>query len=106
MTTKESPLHASFKKLSLEKGVADTLYSPRFDGIYCRVMKTDTAARAIRRGLDLTAAFFNSREIAAQLHMPYLKLCLGVLASRLEEHPATGLYGERLQGDPPRHRGG
>ena len=81
MTTKESPLHASFKRFSLEKGVADTLYSPRFDGIYCRVMKTDTAARAIRRGLDLTAAFFNSREIAAQLHMPYLKLCLGVLAS-------------------------
>ena len=44
-------------------------------------MKTDAAERAIRRGLDLMAAFGNSREIAAQLHIPYLKLFIGVLAS-------------------------
>lgn len=81
MTTQESPLHRHFKALSIEKGVLDTLYSPRFDGIPCRVMKTDTAERAIRRGLDLWAALGNSREIAAQLHLPYLKLFLGVLAS-------------------------
>ena len=81
MTTKESPLHSHFKKLSLEKGVTDTLYSTRFDGLGCRVMKTDAAERAIRRGLDLMAAFFNSREIAAQLHIPYPKLFIGVLAS-------------------------
>ena len=59
----------------------DTLYSERFDGLPCRVMKTDAAARAIRRGLNLPAAFVNSREIAAQLGIPYLKLFLGVLAS-------------------------
>ena len=81
MTTKESPLHHYFKNLSIEKGVTDTLYSPRFDGLPCRVMKTDAAERAIRRGLDLMAAFGNSREIAAQLHIPYLKLFIGVLAS-------------------------
>jgi len=81
MTTKESPLHARFKQLSLEKGVTDTLFSTRFDGIPCRVMKTDAAARTIRRGLDLPAAFVNSREIASQLHVPYFKLFLGVLAS-------------------------
>jgi NAD(P)H-dependent flavin oxidoreductase YrpB (nitropropane dioxygenase family) len=44
-------------------------------------MKTDAAERAIRRGLDLPAAFFNSREITAQLHIPFLKLFIGVLAS-------------------------
>jgi enoyl-[acyl-carrier protein] reductase II len=81
MTTKESPLHDHFKKLSIEKGVMDTLYSTRFDGLGCRVMKTDAAERAIRRGLDLPAAFFNSREITAQLHIPFLKLFIGVLAS-------------------------
>ena len=81
MTTKESPLHSRFKELSIEKGVMDTLYSSRFDGIPCRVMNTDAAARAIRRGLNLPAAFVNSREIAAQLHLPYLKLFLGVVAS-------------------------
>jgi len=81
MTTKESPLHSRYKELSIEKGVMDTLYSSRFDGLPCRVMKTDAAARAIRRGLNLPAAFVNSREIAAQLGIPYLKLFLGVLAS-------------------------
>jgi len=81
MTTKESPLHANFKRLSIEKGVADTLASPRIDGIPCRVLKTETALKAERRGLDLIAAFFNSREIAAQLHVPYLKLFVGVMAS-------------------------
>lgn len=81
MTTKESPLHDTFKKLSLEKDVTDTLYSKRFDGIFCRVMKTDAAERAIQRGLNLPAAFFTSREIAKQIHLPYFKLFLGVLAS-------------------------
>jgi len=81
MTTRESPLHARFKDLSREKGVTDTLFSTRFDGIPCRVMNTDAAARAIRRGLNLPAAFVNSREIASQLHVPYFKLFLGVLAS-------------------------
>ncbi|OPY09896.1 MAG: Nitronate monooxygenase [Syntrophaceae bacterium PtaB.Bin095] len=81
MTTKESPLHGNFKKLSLEKDVTDTLYSKRVDGIFCRVMKTDAAEKAIRRGLDLPAALVNSREVAAQMNMPYLKLFVGILAS-------------------------
>lgn len=81
MTTKESPLHGNFKQLSIEKGVDDTVASPRIDGIPCRVLKTDAARRAIRRGLDLPAALVNSRVIAAQLRLPYLKLCLGVMAS-------------------------
>lgn len=81
MTTKESPLHAAYKKLSLEKDVYDTLFSKRFDGILCRVMATDAAKRAIKRGLNLPAAFLNSQEIAKQVNIPYFKLFLGVLAS-------------------------
>jgi enoyl-[acyl-carrier protein] reductase II len=81
MTTKDSPLHGNFKKLSIEKDVTDTLYSTRIDGIYCRVLKTEPAAKQIRKGLDLFAAFFNSQDIAKQLHMPYLKLMIGILAS-------------------------
>jgi enoyl-[acyl-carrier protein] reductase II len=81
MTTKESPLHENFKKLSLEKGVSDTLYSKRIDGLFCRVMETETAHKAVRRGLDLPAAFFNAREIATMLHLPFFKLFIGVLLS-------------------------
>jgi enoyl-[acyl-carrier protein] reductase II len=81
MTTKESPLHENYKKLTMEKDVYDTLFSKRFDGILCRVMKTDAAKRAIKKGLSWPAAFFNSRDIAAQVGMPYLKLFIGVLLS-------------------------
>jgi enoyl-[acyl-carrier protein] reductase II len=81
MTTKESPLHDNYKKMAMEKEVYDTLFSKRFDGILCRVMKTDAAKRAIKRGLSLPAAFFNSQEIAKQVNVSYFKLFLGVLAS-------------------------
>jgi len=81
MTTKESPLHENFKQLSLEKNINDTLHSTRFDGIYCRVMDTKAARKAIKKGLNLPAAFFNSREITRQMEIPFLKLLIGVLAS-------------------------
>ena len=65
----------------MEMDVTDTLYSSRFDGIPCRVMKTEAARKAIARGLDLPAAFFTSRDIAKQIDLPYFKLFLGVMAS-------------------------
>ena len=81
MTTKESPLHKNYKDLSLKKDVTDTLYSKRFDGLYCRVMKTDTAERAEHKGLDLPAAFVNAQDVAKQLRLPFSKLFIGVILS-------------------------
>jgi enoyl-[acyl-carrier protein] reductase II len=81
MTTKESPLHKNYKELSVNKDVTDTLYSKRFDGLYCRVMKTKTAERAEHKGLDLPAAFVNAQDVAKQLHLPFAKLFAGVLLS-------------------------
>jgi len=76
MTTKESPLHENYKKLTQEKDVYDTLFSKRFDGILCRVMKTDAAKKALKTGLNWPAAFFNSQDIAKQMNLPYFKLFL------------------------------
>ncbi|PKN67241.1 MAG: enoyl-ACP reductase [Deltaproteobacteria bacterium HGW-Deltaproteobacteria-12] len=81
MTTKESPLHEVYKKLSIEKDVTETMFSTRFDGILCRVLETPAAQRAFKKGLDLPAAFFNSQDIARQMEMPYGKLMLGILLS-------------------------
>ena len=84
MTTKESPLHENFKQLSIEKDVYDTLFSKRFDGLWCRVLDTDAARKAIKRGLNpiqLLKAIPNSRYIAQMLKLPYWKLFLGVMAS-------------------------
>ncbi|HQB14645.1 MAG TPA: nitronate monooxygenase, partial [Syntrophales bacterium] len=84
MTTKESPLHSNYKELSLQMEVTDTLYSKRFDGIWCRVLKTKAAENALRKGVDLPAAFINSRDVARQMKMPYWKLFIGILASGYE----------------------
>ena len=84
MTTKESPLHKNFKDLSIELDVTDTIYSKRVDGIWCRVLKTKAAERAIKKGVDLPAAFVNSKDVARQMKMPYLKLFIGILASGLD----------------------
>ncbi len=81
MTTRESPLHNKYKELSINKSALDTIFSSRFDGIPCRILKTKAALRAVRKGLDLPAALVNSREIARQLNLPYFKLFLGTLAS-------------------------
>jgi len=82
--TKESPMHDNYKRLTLEKQVYDTIYSTRFDGLGCRVLDTESARKAVSMGLNLrkmVEALFNSKEIAAQLKLPYLKLFIGVLAS-------------------------
>ncbi len=84
MTTQESPLHETYKNLSIEKSVYDTVYSTRFDGLGCRVLDTKAARKAIRESLNLKKlieALPNSMDIARQLHLPYFKLFLGVMAS-------------------------
>jgi enoyl-[acyl-carrier protein] reductase II len=81
MNTRESPVHEAMKRRAREADVHATVYSSRFDGQPCRFMRTRAALRAIRRGLDLKRAAFNSREIARMLEVPYVKLAVGVLAS-------------------------
>lgn len=81
MTTEESPLHDYFKELSIEKGIEDTLYSTRFDGIPCRVVDNPGGRKALKKGLDLPMAFVNSKDIAKMLKLPYFKLLLGTIAS-------------------------
>jgi enoyl-[acyl-carrier protein] reductase II len=79
MTTKESPLHENYKKLALEKGVYDTLYSVRFDGLPSRMMKTDAAYKQLKRGLKLFAAFGNAADIARNLNLPFFQMFVDTL---------------------------
>jgi enoyl-[acyl-carrier protein] reductase II len=44
-------------------------------------MDTAGARRSHKRGLDFVGAFFHSRGIARQLHLPYFKLMVGILSS-------------------------
>lgn len=81
MTTKESSLHANFKEMSIKKDIYDTLYSTHFDGIPCRLIDNPAARKALKRRLNLPAAFFNARIIASQMKMPFFKLFVGVMFS-------------------------
>ncbi len=77
--TKESPLHKKTIEAQLKSGIEDTIYSNRFDGIYCRVLKTKSAQKAIRKGMSLPHAALESYKIAKMMNMPYFKLAIGVM---------------------------
>jgi len=84
MTTKESPLHSNYKKLSIEKDIGDTIFSDRFDGMMCQMMKTPAAEREAKEAINLWKVFKNSRVIAQELHQPYLKLVFMVIRSGVQ----------------------
>ncbi|SIT50367.1 conserved hypothetical protein [Paraburkholderia piptadeniae] len=65
----ESPLHAHAKDTAISKSVADTLYSPNFDGIPCRVMDTRAARKRARRAISFIEAVPGALASAAQLGM-------------------------------------
>jgi len=110
MSTIESPVHERAKRFAVETDSDGTVYSVRFDGQPCRVMRSAAAERAMHRGLDLKRALFASREIAVAMQVPHWKLALGVLASgwkntRQLAHLATAFRAFRLateEGDETR----
>jgi enoyl-[acyl-carrier protein] reductase II len=77
--TKESPVHVNSKNLTLKHGMEDTIYSDRFDGLYCRVLKTPQAENGIRRGMSFPRAFMASLKISQKLKMPWIKVLIGSL---------------------------
>ena len=81
MNTRESPIHNHCKELAIEKGSDDTVFTTRFDGQPCRVMKAPGSKRAIKKGLALGKAFFASREVAKMMGINHMKMAAGVTAS-------------------------
>ena len=77
--TKESPVHDNAKDHTLEKGIEDTIYSNKFDGLYCRMMKTASAEKAIKKGMHLPRAVMASVAISKLLRIPWFKLALGTV---------------------------
>jgi enoyl-[acyl-carrier protein] reductase II len=77
--TKESPVNDLTKKAQIEACIDDTMYSDRFDGLWCRVLKTPTAEKAIRKGMNLPGAAVASFSIARDMKLPWLKLFIGIM---------------------------
>ena len=79
-TTKESPVHERTKQAHLAATVEDTLYSNRFDGLWCRVLKSPSAEKSIRQGMNLFRAAIVGPKIAKSLNLSVVKVMLGMLA--------------------------
>lgn len=92
--TKESPVHMNTQKKQLESGIQDTIYSNRFDALWCRVLKTPNAEKVIKRGRNLPKGFLASFAIAKSLGMSWFGLAASILTGKKgeksESAPATG----------------
>lgn len=78
--TKESPVHAAAMQKQLELGIEDTIYSNRFDALYCRIMKTPSAEKAVKDGRNLMKGFMASFDIAKSLDLSWMKLATSILS--------------------------
>jgi len=77
--SQESPIHENTKRTVLSKSIEDTLYTPKFDGMDCRVMKTTRAEQMSKRPINPVRAFKNSFRLAEQMRLHWLKLFFGAL---------------------------
>jgi len=79
-TTTESPLHDITKKAHVDASVDDTLFSNRFDGLWCRVLNTPSSRKSIKQGMNLFKAALVGPRIAKDLNLPLMKVMLGIMA--------------------------
>ncbi len=72
--SRESPLHANTKQMVVEKRIDETIYSANFDGLPCRVMRTETAIQLTKKPLGLFTALRRALSVAREMKMPISKL--------------------------------
>lgn len=71
MLTKESRLHDSYKQMCLKASEQDTIYSDRFDGMPCRMLKTKTAAKLAKRRLPLLDMLSGTMKMKGELGLSW-----------------------------------
>lgn len=79
--TQESPVHKNTKDMIVQKQVEETIYSPNFDSIPCRVMKTPSAEKATAKPLSPLRAIWLSLKAARAMN----KSIPGILKSMLKQ---------------------
>ena len=79
-TTKESPVHDTTKQAHLAAGCEDTIYSDRFDGLWCRMLKTKASEKSVKQGINLFRAAIAGPRVAKTVNLPLLKVMMGMLA--------------------------
>ncbi len=83
--SRESPVNRKTLDAQIEGGIEDTIYSNRFDGLNCRVLKTPAAEKAIRRGRNLPKGLIASFAIAKSLDLSWIGLATSILSGKGKE---------------------
>ncbi len=91
-TTQESPLHATIKQAILARSADDTVYSPHFDGLPARYMKTPTAVRLTRQPMSFWRSALQATQAARLVGQPVSKILLGLL-TRIEQVKLLTYFG-------------
>jgi enoyl-[acyl-carrier protein] reductase II len=70
LATKESPVHAATKAAVVAKDESETLYTENFDGMPCRIMKTETATAIARRKPSTLGSSVRALAATREMGMP------------------------------------
>jgi enoyl-[acyl-carrier protein] reductase II len=93
--SKESPVHQLAMKKQLELSIEDTIYSNRFDALYCRIMKTPSAEKAVKDGRNLMKGLMASFDIAKSLDLSWAKLAASILSGSKEKSDKPKVPGQQ-----------
>lgn len=77
--TRESPVHANTKAVIVNKEVEETIYSPNFDSMPCRVMATPHAKQVTRKKLNPLRALYRAIQAARESGRTWSSLIRDVL---------------------------
>lgn len=78
-TSIESPLPLNVKQKIVNLTENDTLYGKNFDGLYARVMKTDSSIKAMKYPMNPVVAAFKAFEAAKLIKLPLYKVLPGLI---------------------------
>jgi enoyl-[acyl-carrier protein] reductase II len=79
MNTVESPVHEEQKRMSIVKGVHDTVYTDRVDGMPARMMESRGARRLMNKPLNPFMALVKSAAITRELGLSWTTLMTGMM---------------------------
>jgi len=78
-TSTESPVHQITKQAVVDKGEDETIYSPHFDGIPARYMKTPNAVKRTRKPMPFLIAALGASKAARTVGQPVWKILMGLV---------------------------
>lgn len=80
-TSSDSPLHSNVKENVVSKDQHATVYSPNFDGIPARYMKTPTAVKLTRKPMNFFVTAIKATQAAKYVGQPLWKIMIGLFAA-------------------------